>query len=77
LKPAIGEALGASALLQVAVSGLALRHQQLPGTVAAGARLPSINRETRALSASQALVTCVGFNHQVNAVKLRLTESPY
>jgi 3-oxoacyl-(acyl-carrier-protein) synthase len=70
LKPAVGEALGASALLQVAVAGLALRHQQLPGTLAAGFKLPSINRETRSCRSSQALVTCVGFNHQVNALKL-------
>ena len=72
-KPAVGEALGASALFQVAVAGLALRHQQLPGTLCAGFKLPSVNRETRSLSASSALVTCVGFNQQVNAAKLRLT----
>jgi len=77
LKPALGEALGASALLQVAVAGFALRHQQLPGTIAAGDRLPSVNRETRSFSASQALVTSVGFNHQVNALKLCFEESPY
>ena len=52
-KPASGEALGASALLQVAVAGLALRHQQLPGTLAAGSKLPTINRETRSCSASR------------------------
>jgi 3-oxoacyl-[acyl-carrier-protein] synthase II len=75
-KPAIGEALGASALLQVAVAGLVLRHQQLPGTLAAGSKLRSVNRETRACSSSHALVTCVGFNHQVNALKLSLTQSP-
>lgn len=76
-KPAVGEALGASALLQVAVAGLALRHQQLPGTLMAGSKLASVNRETRPLSSSQALVTCVGFNHQVNALKLRLAQSTY
>jgi 3-oxoacyl-(acyl-carrier-protein) synthase len=76
-KPATGEALGASALLQVAIAGLALRHQQLPGTLEAGSRLPTINRETRSISASKALVTSIGFNHQVNALKLGLTESPY
>jgi hypothetical protein len=77
LKPALGEPLGAGALLQVAVAGLALRHQKLPGTLAAGSKLPSLNRETRPLPASQALVTAVGFNHQVNALKLCLTQSPY
>jgi 3-oxoacyl-(acyl-carrier-protein) synthase len=76
-KPAIGEALGASALLQVAVAGLVLRYQHLPGTLAAGSKLTSVNRETRPCSSAQALVTCVGFNHQVNALKLCLTQSPY
>jgi 3-oxoacyl-(acyl-carrier-protein) synthase len=70
-KPAIGEALGASGLLQVALAGLALRHQELPGTLAAGSKLPSVNRRTRSFKGSEALVTCVGFNHQVNALKLR------
>jgi 3-oxoacyl-[acyl-carrier-protein] synthase II len=74
-KPAVGEALGASALIQVAVAGLALRHQLLPGTLAAGAKLRTVNRETRACPSSQALVTSVGFNHQVNALKLCLRQS--
>jgi 3-oxoacyl-[acyl-carrier-protein] synthase II len=76
-KPALGEALGASALLQVAVAGLALRQQQLPGTLAAGSKLASVNRVTRDCSSSRALVTSVGFNHQVNALKLRLIQSLY
>ena len=71
-KPAVGEALGASGLIQVALAGYALRHQELPGTLAGGSKLSSINRETRRFPASKALVTCVGFNHQVNALKLRL-----
>jgi 3-oxoacyl-[acyl-carrier-protein] synthase II len=70
-KPAIGEALGASGLLQVALAGLALRYQELPGTLTAGPKLLSINRETRSFTGSEALVMCVGFNHQVNALKLR------
>jgi 3-oxoacyl-[acyl-carrier-protein] synthase II len=76
-KPALGEALGASALLQVAVAGLVLRHQLLPGTLAAGAKLATLNRITCACSSAQALVTCVGFNHQVNALKLSLLENTY
>ena len=76
-KPALGEALGAGALLQVAVAGWALRHQRLPGTLRAGCKLLSVNRETRSLPSSQALVTCVGFNHQVNALKLCLVQSAY
>jgi 3-oxoacyl-(acyl-carrier-protein) synthase len=71
-KPAVGEALGASGLIQVALAGYALRHQELPGTLAGGSKLLSINRETRRFPASKALVTCVGFNHQVNALKLGL-----
>jgi 3-oxoacyl-[acyl-carrier-protein] synthase II len=71
-KPAIGDALGASGLLQVVLAVFALRYQELPGTVAAGSKLSSINRQTRACAASQALVTCVGFNHQVNALKMRV-----
>jgi hypothetical protein len=31
-----------------------------------------VNRETRFCAAAKALITCVGFNQQVNAVKLRL-----
>jgi 3-oxoacyl-(acyl-carrier-protein) synthase len=71
-KPAVGEALGASALFQVAVAVLAIRHQQVPGTLSAGFKLPSVNRESRSFPVSNALVTSVGFNQQVNAVKLRL-----
>jgi 3-oxoacyl-(acyl-carrier-protein) synthase len=71
-RPAVGEPLGAGALLQVALAGLALRYQQLPGTLCAGGKLPSVNRETCFCPATNALVTCVGFNQQVNAVKLRL-----
>ncbi len=69
-KPAVGEALGAGGLLQVVLAGFALRNQELPGTLAAGPNLPGVNRETRSHSGSKALVTCVGFNHQVNALKL-------
>jgi 3-oxoacyl-(acyl-carrier-protein) synthase len=72
-KPAVGEALGASALFQVAIAGLALRHQRLPGTLSAGLKLPSVNRKTRSFPAAKALVTCVGFNQQVNAMNLRLS----
>jgi 3-oxoacyl-(acyl-carrier-protein) synthase len=71
-KPAVGEALGASGLIQVALAGYALRHQELPGTLSGGSKLLSINRQTRPFPASNALVTCVGFNHQVNALKLHL-----
>ena len=71
-KPAVGEALGASALFQVAVAGLALRHRQMPGTLDAGPKLRTVNRETRPYSGTQSLITCVGFNHQINAAALEL-----
>jgi len=70
-KPALGEALGASALLQVALADLALRHRQIPGTLEAGFKLRTVNRQTRAYSGSDALVSCVGFNQQINAVRLQ------
>jgi 3-oxoacyl-(acyl-carrier-protein) synthase len=71
-KPAVGEALGASALFQVAVAGLALRHRQIPGTLDAGPKLRTVNCETRPCSGTRALITCVGFNQQVNAATLQL-----
>jgi 3-oxoacyl-(acyl-carrier-protein) synthase len=71
-KPAVGEALGASALFQVAVAGLALRHGQIPGTLDAGSKLHSVNRETRPHNGKDALVTCVGFNQQINAARLEV-----
>jgi 3-oxoacyl-(acyl-carrier-protein) synthase len=71
-KPAVGEALGASALFQVAVAGLALRDGQIPGTLDAGSKLDSVNRQTRPHTGNDALVTCIGFNHQINAARLRV-----
>jgi 3-oxoacyl-(acyl-carrier-protein) synthase len=70
-KPAVGEALGASALFQVAVAGLALRYRQIPGTLDAGSKLRSVNCQTRPHSGTDALVTCVGFNQQINAAALQ------
>ena len=69
-KPAVGEALGASALFQVAVAGLVLRHGQIPGTLDAGSKLHSVNRQTRPHAGNDALVSCVGFNQQINAARL-------
>jgi 3-oxoacyl-(acyl-carrier-protein) synthase len=71
-KPAVGEALGASALFQVALAGLALRYRQMPGTLDAGSKLRSVNCQTRSHSGTDALVTCVGFNQQINAVALQV-----
>ena len=71
-KPAVGEALGASAILQVALASLALRNRQIPGTLDAGSKLRTVNRQTRAHSGTDALVSCVGFNQQINAVTLQV-----
>jgi 3-oxoacyl-[acyl-carrier-protein] synthase II len=75
-KPAIGEALGASALFQVTVAAFCLRHRQIPGTLDAGLKLPTINRQTRSHSGTEAMVTCVGFNQQINAAALKLCQEP-
>ena len=71
-KPAVGEALGASALLQVALACLALRYRQIPGTLEAGSKLRTINRQTRSHSGRRALVSCIGFNQQINAVTVQV-----
>jgi 3-oxoacyl-(acyl-carrier-protein) synthase len=69
-KPALGEALGASALFQTVFAALALRHQTIPGTRHGGRRLPTLVRESRALKLGRALVTVIGFNQQVNSLLL-------
>jgi 3-oxoacyl-(acyl-carrier-protein) synthase len=73
-KPAVGEALGASALFQVAVAALCLRHRQIPGTLDAGPKLQTLNRQTRSHSGTGAMVTCVGFSQQINAVALKFCQ---
>ena len=73
-KPAVGEALGASALFQVAVAALCLRHRQIPGTLDAGPKLQTLNRQTRSHSGTGAMVTCVGFSQQINAVALEFCQ---
>jgi 3-oxoacyl-(acyl-carrier-protein) synthase len=69
-KPALGEALGASALFQTVFAALALRNQTVPGTRHGGDRLPSLCRESRAMKLGRALVLTVGFNQQVNSLLL-------
>jgi 3-oxoacyl-(acyl-carrier-protein) synthase len=73
-KPAVGEALGASALFQVAVAALCLRQRQIPGTLDAGPKLPTLNRQTRSHSGTDAMVTCVGFSQQINAAALKVCQ---
>jgi 3-oxoacyl-(acyl-carrier-protein) synthase len=69
-KPATGESLGASTLFQTVCAVLALRHQKLPGTLQAGWKLASVNREARTIEASRAFVSAIGFNQQVNGLVL-------
>jgi 3-oxoacyl-(acyl-carrier-protein) synthase len=69
-KPALGETLGAGALLQVVIAASALQDRVFPGTLNAGSKLLSLNRDTRSIDASTALVTGIGFNQQINAALL-------
>jgi 3-oxoacyl-(acyl-carrier-protein) synthase len=69
-KPALGDALGASAVLQVVFAFLALRDKKLPGTLGAGKKLPQVNRSTTPLEGDRCLITAVGFNQQVNALTI-------
>jgi 3-oxoacyl-(acyl-carrier-protein) synthase len=73
-KPALGEALGASALFQTVFAALALRNQTLPGTRRGGHRLPLVVRESRTMKLHRALVTAVGFNQQVNSLLLGIAD---
>jgi 3-oxoacyl-(acyl-carrier-protein) synthase len=73
-KPALGEALGASALFQTVFAALALRNQTLPGTRRGGHRLASLARESRTMKLDRALVTAVGFNQQVNSLLLGVAD---
>lgn len=69
-KPALGDALGASALFQTVFAVFALRHQTIPGTRHGGHRLPNLARASRAMKLHRALVTVIGFNQQINALLL-------
>jgi 3-oxoacyl-(acyl-carrier-protein) synthase len=66
-KPAIGDSLGASALLQLVLAKFALEQQKLPPTLHAGDRLKTITREVTEIRGNEVLITSVGFNQQVNA----------
>jgi 3-oxoacyl-[acyl-carrier-protein] synthase II len=71
-KPAIGDSLGASALLQVVLARFALEQQKLPPTLHAGDRLKTVTREVTEIHGTELLITSVGFNQQVNAALLAL-----
>jgi 3-oxoacyl-(acyl-carrier-protein) synthase len=73
-KTSLGETLGASAMIATVLASIALRHQILPGTLSAGSKLQSINRTTRPVHAASALVSAVGFNQQINAMGLRISQ---
>jgi 3-oxoacyl-(acyl-carrier-protein) synthase len=66
-KPAIGDSLGASALLQLVLAKFALEQQKLPPTLHAGDRLKNVTREVTEILGNEVLITSVGFNQQVNA----------
>jgi 3-oxoacyl-(acyl-carrier-protein) synthase len=69
-KPALGDALGASAILQIVLACQAVRRQELPGTLNGGPRLASLNRESKAIRIERCLVSAVGFNQQANALMI-------
>jgi 3-oxoacyl-(acyl-carrier-protein) synthase len=66
-KPAIGDSLGASALLPLVFAKFALEQQKLPPTLHAGDRLKNVTREVTEIRGDEVLMTSVGFNQQVNA----------
>jgi 3-oxoacyl-[acyl-carrier-protein] synthase II len=66
-KPAIGDSLGASALLQLVLGTFALEREKLPPTLHAGNRLKNVTREVTEIRGNEVLITSVGFNQQVNA----------
>ena len=71
-KPAIGDSLGASSLLQVVLATFALKQKQLPPTLHAGDRLRTVTRQLTGINGTELLITSVGFNQQVNAALLSL-----
>jgi len=71
-KPAIGDSLGASSLLQLVLATFALEKRELPPTLHAGDRLQTVTREVTGISGTELLITSVGFNQQVNAAWLSL-----
>ena len=71
-KPALGEALGASGVMQVVLACQVLASQLLPGTLYAGDSCGTVNRVTRELTANRALILAIGFNHQANALVIGL-----
>jgi 3-oxoacyl-[acyl-carrier-protein] synthase II len=66
-KPAIGDSLGASALLQLVFAKFTLEQEKLPPTLHAGDRLKNVTREVTGIRGNEVLITSVGFNQQVNA----------
>ena len=66
-KPAIGDSLGATALLQLVLAKFALTQQKLPPTLHTGDRLQTVTREVTEIRGNEILITSVGFNQQVNA----------
>jgi len=63
-KPSLGEAIGASSLLQVIVGWQSLQKQQMPMLIA--------GNESGGFSASKVLVSCLGFNQQASGLVIEL-----
>ncbi len=71
-KPALGDALGAGAVLQVVLGCLALQSQKLPGTLSAGDLSALVNRTTKPVHADRCLISTVGFSQQANALMIEV-----
>ncbi|MBV8588302.1 MAG: hypothetical protein JO308_18610 [Verrucomicrobia bacterium] len=71
-KPALGEALGASGVIQVVLACQILASQILPATLSADDSYGTVNRATRKLTAARVLASAIGFNHQANALVMSL-----
>ena len=71
-KAAFGEALGASALLQVVTAALALRHGELPPVINAGAAAPRtlVREALRGMEAESAFILTSGLNLQATGARL-------
>jgi 3-oxoacyl-[acyl-carrier-protein] synthase II len=71
-KPAIGDSLGASGVLNIVLAAMTLEQQMLPPTLHSGGRLESVTQEQTKIDGTEVLVSSVGFNQQANAALLAL-----
>jgi 3-oxoacyl-(acyl-carrier-protein) synthase len=71
-KPAIGDSLGASGVLNIVLAAMTLEQQILPPTLHSGGRLESVTQKKTKIGGTEVLVSSVGFNQQANAALLAL-----